>query len=256
MLNKDLHRQKMYEILQDIFSSEIWKYLAFKGGTACYFFHWLDRFSTDLDFDLIGECKNLNIDEEVINILKKYWKVSSWKFNIKLSYWYTDVNIKIDINRKIWNHNAYEKLNFYWTDILTQDKKTIFSNKLVALLERNTNRDIYDVYFFFKKSFDISDELIFERTWGSRKELFSKIIKKLKKLWDNYKILDWLWEVLDDEKHKTFVKTKLVKELVWILGFKIDFLEDSLSKNDIKSYKKSSHWTEWVEAFDFLKWLK
>ena len=53
MLNKDLHRKIMYQILQDIFNSEIWKYLAFKWGTACYFFHNLDRFSTDLDFDFV-----------------------------------------------------------------------------------------------------------------------------------------------------------------------------------------------------------
>lgn len=221
MLNKDLHRKKMYEILRDIFNSNLWKYLAFKGGTACYFFHSLDRFSTDLDFDLLEKYENL--DEELRGILKKHWDVKIWKFNIKVSYWIDDINIKIDINRKIWNNNNYIINNFYWTDILTQDKKTIFSNKLVALLERNTNRDIYDIYFFFKNNFEINYDLIFERTWFSKKELFSRIILKLKKLWDNYKILDWLWEVLKDEKHKDFVKNKLVKELISIIEFKLDF---------------------------------
>lgn len=221
MLNKDLHRQKMYDILQEIFNSNLWKYLAFKWWTACYFFHSLDRFSTDLDFDLIKDYEH--IDTELLDILKKYWEIKSWKFSIKLSYWENDVNIKIDINRKIWKNNSYELLNFYWTDILTQDKKTIFANKLVALTERNTNRDIYDVYFFFKNNFDISNDIIFERTWKTKKELFEIIIEKLKKLWKNYKILDWLWEVLKDEKHKNFIKTKLIKELIWILSFKIDF---------------------------------
>jgi len=221
MLNKDLHRQKMYEILQEIFTSNLWKYLAFKWWTACYFFHSLDRFSTDLDFDLVKNHEKL--DFELLEILKKYWDVKVWKFSIKLSYSKNDVNIKIDINRNIWKNNSYELLNFYWTDILTQDKKTIFSNKLVALTERNTNRDIYDVYFFFKNNFEINDDLIFERTKKSRKELFSEIIKKLEKLPKNYKILDWLWEVLKDEKHKNFVKTKLVSELIQILRFKVDF---------------------------------
>ena len=221
MLNKDLHRQKMYEILQEIFTSNLWKYLAFKWWTACYFFHSLDRFSTDLDFDLVKNHEKL--DFELLEILKKYWDVKFWKFSIKLSYSKNDVNIKIDINRNIWKNNSYELLNFYWTDILTQDKKTIFSNKLVALIERNTNRDIYDVYFFFKNNFEINDDLIFERTKKSRKELFSEIIQKLEKLPKNYKILDWLWEVLKDEKHKNFVKTKLVSELIQILRFKVDF---------------------------------
>jgi len=221
MLNKDLHRQKMYEILQEIFNSNLWKYLAFKWWTACYFFHNLDRFSTDLDFDLVKDYKN--IDEDIIKILEKYWKVKIWKFNIKLSYWENDVNIKIDINRNIWKNNSYELLNFYWTDILTQEQWTIFANKLVALTERNTNRDIYDVYFFFKNNFNINEDIIIERTNKTKNELLWNIIKKLEKLWKNYKILDWLWEVLKDEKHKNFVKTKLIKDLISILQFKIDF---------------------------------
>lgn len=221
MLNKDLHRKIMYQILQDIFNSEIWKYLAFKWWTACYFFYGLDRFSTDLDFDLVKNYEN--IDEKIIEILKKYWKVKVWIFDIKLSYKENDVNIKIDINRKIWKNNSYEILNFYGTDILVQDKKTIFANKLVALTERNTNRDIYDVYFFFEKNFWINEKVIFERTWKTKKELFKEILKKLENLWKNYKILDWLWEVLVDEKHKNFVKNELLKKLIWILKFNIDF---------------------------------
>ncbi len=221
MLNKDLHRKIMYDILQDIFNSELWKYLAFKGGTACYFLYQLDRFSTDLDFDLVKDFEN--IDLEIIKILKKYGQVKKWKYNLKLSYWDNDVNIKIDISRNIWKNNNYEIKNFYWTDILTQDKSTIFSNKLVALLERNANRDIYDVYFFFKNNFSLNNDLIFERTWKTRKEVFKEIIKKLESLWENYKILDWLWEVLSWEKQKQFVKTKLLKELIWILKFKVDF---------------------------------
>ena len=228
MLNKDMHRQKMYNILVDIFSSDLWKYLAFKWGTACYFFHKLDRFSTDLDFDLIIDYKN--IDNDIIEILKKYWDIKKGNYNIKLSYGKNDMNIKIDINRNIWKNNSYEIINFYWTDIRVQDKATIFANKLVALIERLANRDIYDVYFFIKNSFDINEQIILERTWKTKKELFTEIIKKLKKLWKNtswwYKILDWLWEVLKDEKHKSFVKNKLVKELIGLLEFKISFDKD------------------------------
>lgn len=256
MLNKEIHRQKMYNILIDIFSSNLWKYLAFKWWTACYFFHKLDRFSTDLDFDLIlnyeknikgeliwkikrrspgvqGELSWKNkkgypgIDDEIINILKKYWDVKKSNYNIKLSYSAHDMNIKIDINRNIWKNNKYEIINFYWTDIKTQDKSTIFANKLVALIERFANRDIYDVYFFIKNNFDINEEVILERTGKTKKELFIEIVKKLKNISKNtiwwYKILDWLWEVLKDEKHKSFVKNKLVIELIWLLEFKLNY---------------------------------
>jgi hypothetical protein len=41
-------------------------------------------------------------------------------------------------------------------------------------------------------------------------------------LWDNYKILDGLWEVLD-EKQKLFMKNNLVNSLVQELEFQINF---------------------------------
>jgi len=219
MLNKEKHRTLMYLILKDIFLSPIWKYVAFKGWTCCYFLHWLDRFSIDLDFDLLTNLKN--IEDELIVILKKYWKVLLWN-NLILSYWENDVNIKIDLNKNIWKNNIYEFNDLFWITVKTQEKSTIFANKLVALIERQANRDIYDVYFFFQKMFEINEKLIIERTWLTKKELFQNIINKLEKLPKNYKILDGLWEILDEEQKK-FVKNKLVTELIWIIKMKIAF---------------------------------
>jgi predicted nucleotidyltransferase component of viral defense system len=63
-----------------------------------------------------------------------------------------------------------------------QNKSTIFANKLVALTERNTNRDIYDVFFFIQQNFDINEDVILERTGLSKIDLFKNIILKLNKL--------------------------------------------------------------------------
>ncbi len=217
MLNTDKHRQIMFLILKDIFSSKLGKYLAFKWWTACYFLYWLDRFSTDLDFDLLEDFEQ--VDEEIIDILKKYWKVKKGH-NILLSYWEYDVNIKI--NRKIWKNNKYEIVNFYGTDIKVQDKSTIFANKLVSFIERNANRDIYDIYFFFKNLFDVNEKVIEERTWKTYKKTLIQIKEKLEKLPKNYKILDWLWEVLTQEQ-KTFVKNNLIQELISLIDMKSSF---------------------------------
>ena len=219
MLNKDKHRQLLFQILKEIFESDFAKNIAFKWWTACYFLYNLDRFSTDLDFDIISG--NEDLDENIIDILKKYWEIKKGN-KIVLSYWKDEDNIKIDINRKIWKNNVYEIKNFYWTDMKVQSKGTIFANKLVALTERNTNRDIYDVYFFFKANWEINDEIIKERTWKTKKELLHEISAKLKALSENYKIPDGLWEVLDS-KQKSFVKEKLLKELIWIIEFNIAF---------------------------------
>ena len=219
MIDKEKHRYLMFQIIKDIFSSELWKYLALKWWTAGYFLYGLDRFSTDLDFDLVETIEN--IDEKLKKVLSKYWTVKG-KQKIILSIWENLVNIKVDVSRKIWKNNKYEFVDFFWTTIKVQDKSSIFANKLVALIERNTNRDIYDVYFFFKNMFDVNEKLVFERTSMTLKDLYKKIIDKLDKLGKNYKILDWLWEVLD-EKKKLFVKNELIDELKQILILKSSF---------------------------------
>ncbi len=218
MLNIEKHRQIMFLILNDIFKSGIFN-LAFKWWTLAYFLYWLDRFSTDLDFDLL---ENVNIDDSLLQILKKYGKIKK-KSKIILSYGDWEDNIKIDISRKIWINNEYEIVNFFWNNMKVQTKSTLFTNKLVALVERNTNRDIYDVWFFMKNNFDINDRLIYERTWKTRKELFLQILNKLNKLWTNYKILDWLGEVLDEEQKK-YIKTHLLDELIWMINLNLKFL--------------------------------
>jgi predicted nucleotidyltransferase component of viral defense system len=208
----------MFQLIKDIFSSSIWRYLAFKWWTACYFLYGLDRFSTDLDFDLLDD---IHIDDDLMMILKKYGTIKRWS-KIILSYGEHDINIKIDINRKIRHHNTYEFVDFYGTMIQVQDKSTIFANKLVALTQRSTNRDIYDVYFFFQKLFDINIDLVSERTWSDLKSLYHQIIDKLHRLPTNYKILDGLWELLDArQKHRT--KTHLVSSLLSLLHMKIKF---------------------------------
>ena len=70
--------------------------------------------------------------------------------------------------------------------------------------------------------FDVNEKLVFERTSMTLKDLYKKIIDKLNKLGKNYKILDWLWEVLD-EKKKLFVKNELIDELKQILILKSSF---------------------------------
>ncbi len=213
MLHRDKHRELMFQILQDIFMSEVWNNIAFKWWTACYFLYGLDRFSTDLDFDLLGSVDN--IDKVMINILQQYGTIKKGN-KLILSYGEDDVNIKIDINRKIWKYNIYEVVDFYGTSIKVQNKATIFANKLVALTERSTNRDIYDVYSFFKHLFDINEDVVIERTGKNLHELYVMILEKLQKLPKHHKILDWLWEMLDIEQ-KVFVKNKLLWLLMGII---------------------------------------
>ena len=50
------HKNVLIRILKDIFTDPtIGPVLGFKGGTAAYLFYGLDRFSVDLDFDLLDK---------------------------------------------------------------------------------------------------------------------------------------------------------------------------------------------------------
>ena len=62
MLNTDKHKQVLSKILIDLVRQKsLASKLGFKGGTSLFFFYDLDRFSTDLDFDLVTDIKDLDI---------------------------------------------------------------------------------------------------------------------------------------------------------------------------------------------------
>ncbi len=53
MFDLSKHRFILVQILKDVYSDgKLGRYLGFKGGTACYLFYNLPRFSVDLDFAL------------------------------------------------------------------------------------------------------------------------------------------------------------------------------------------------------------
>lgn len=230
VLDKRQHRLLLFLIIKDIFSLNIANSLAFKWWTLCYFVYWLDRFSTDIDLDLVNRVNNRQLIEQVNNVLQKYWKIKDFADKKNTIFWLLNYekwkdNIKIEINKRIWKSNKYKIINFFWIDILSQTKDTIFANKLVALTDRKkiANRDIYDIWFFFKNNWPLNEQLIKERTGKSLNEYLEDVINFLAKLKKNHKILDGLGMVLE-EKQKNFAKNKLLDELISMI--QIYILED------------------------------
>ncbi len=169
MLNNEMHEKHMKSILFEVFSSEISNFLAFKGGTLAYLIYNLDRFSTDIDLDILDIKKEDIIIKKMQEILVKLGDIKNETLGKTLHRWtfrYDDIsmNIKVELNKRIWENNSYEMQKINKTNILCMTKDAIFTNKLVALSERFYNRDLYDVYFFFKKEFPINHQLITERT--------------------------------------------------------------------------------------------
>ena len=61
------------------------------------------------------------------------------------------------------------------------EKSSILANKLVALTERNANRDIYDVYFFLQNKWEWDENIIHYRTGLSMKDFWIRVMNSLEK---------------------------------------------------------------------------
>src|SRR3989338_1045621 len=107
-LNNEIHKNVLIKILKNIYSdSTIGSILGFKGGTAACLFYELDRFSVDLDFDLLDTEKENYVFERVKNILEPHGQIkdiSMKRFNLFYLLSYNKVkgaqNVKVEINRR------------------------------------------------------------------------------------------------------------------------------------------------------------
>ncbi|HEC91406.1 MAG TPA: nucleotidyl transferase AbiEii/AbiGii toxin family protein, partial [Candidatus Atribacteria bacterium] len=159
------HKSVLLKILKDIYTdTSIAPLLGFKGGTCAYLFYNLNRFSLDLDFDLLDEKKADYIFDRVLEIAKQYGKIKKQRkkrFNlfILLSYEQEAPNIKIEVNRREFG-SKYEIKSYLGISMKIMVKEDMLSHKLVAMYERlsKANRDIFDVWFFLKNDFPINEE--------------------------------------------------------------------------------------------------
>lgn len=218
MFDYATHEKYMRSILKDIFTEDISKFLAFKGGTLVYLVYDLDRFSTDIDLDILDVAQEEKIINAIRNILPLHWEIKNETLGKALHRWVfrydeRNINIKIELNKRVRDNNTYEDKIIDDLKLKCMKKDSIFANKLVALSERVANRDLYDVHFFFKNNFPINDDIIIERTGLSLDDFFKKLIQDIKGRYIQKSILEWLGEVLDD-KQKSWVKTYLLSTTI------------------------------------------
>ncbi len=231
MLNKKKHRQVMFEILRDIYRSELGFYLGFKGGTMLYFFYNLNRFSVDLDFDLLVD-KDKNITEN--NVLKKLEKIvapygiiediynKNYTLFTLINYENGERNLKIEISKRVAYPNKYEFKNLYGTDVRCMVMKDAFAHKLLAATGRRTpvNRDFYDLYFFWKNGYDFNEKIIKKITGKDRQEYLIYLRKYVEKNLNKQNVLQGLGELLS-ESEKDWVKENLKQELLSYIDFNL-----------------------------------
>ena len=220
MLDRKHHEIILKKILADIYRDKnLGASIAFKGGTCLYFFYNLDRFSTDLDFNVIADTIN---EKAMTSILNKYLNIGQAISKRNTWFWVGSFKkgkqkIKVEISKRNYP-DKYINQNFYGLTVPIMSKDCMFAHKLCALTDRKKlqNRDVYDAFFMFQNGFGINEEIIEIRTNKSPEEYFKDLIPFLKNNVKPNLILDGLGEVLN-EKQKSWVKSSLLEKLLFEL---------------------------------------
>lgn len=224
------HKNIMIKILKDIYTDNtLGPVLGFKGGTAALLFHNLNRFSIDLDFDLLDDAKEDYVFKQLGKILEKYGEVKEAqkkRFNLFYLLSYVgktqgEKNIKIEVNRRNFD-SKYEVANYYGISMQVMVKEDMFAHKMAAMYERieKTSRDIFDVWYFLQNDWPINKEIVEKRAGMSFRNVLEKCIGLLEKM-NNRNILDGLGEFLT-ESQKDWARAKLRTETIFLLKLKLD----------------------------------
>ena len=231
MLDKKAHDVIMKDILKDLYSDRLLStVLVFKGGTACYLFYDLPRFSVDLDFSLLDNSKNEKILEKVKKIAEKYGEIE--ESIIKKNTIFTVVShkrdyqkIKIEISTRDIKRD-YDIKNFLGISVLVMKKEDMFANKLLALTERGhfANRDLFDSYYFFKKIWDINEDIIKDLTEKNLLDYLKYLRDFLENCVVERKILDGLGQLLEPDQ-RDWARKNLKKDLIFEISNYVDSME-------------------------------
>jgi predicted nucleotidyltransferase component of viral defense system len=215
-MDKNKHKLYMAQILSLIFKDKnLCKVMALKGGTSLMFFHNLNRFSTDLDFNLLEPEKLDMVYDKVRAILTRFGTIDDEAKKmygpvLVLNYGKGERMLKVEISiRQFPNH--YEILSLAGSEIRVMTMPDMFAHKLCAMGERLSPRDIFDVYFFLQNHTEINEEIVTLRTGKSISEYAAWCANHVREASPKL-IMQGLGEVLNDARSKTFVKNKLVEE--------------------------------------------
>jgi len=220
------HKTILFQILKDIYTdTSIAPFLGFKGGTAALMFYGLDRFSVDLDFDLLDPDVEDVVFDRIGEIVKRYSfikEANKKRFNLffLLSYDDRSRNVKVEINRRQFGSN-YEIKTYLGVSMQVMVLEDMVAHKLVAMLERmnDTSRDIYDTWFFLNARYPMNRQIIEARSGLSFDKFLLRCITQLEKISDRH-ILDCLGELLSGSQ-KDRAKVKLRQETIALLRLQL-----------------------------------
>jgi predicted nucleotidyltransferase component of viral defense system len=170
--------------------------LAFKGGTCAAMLGYLDRFSVDLDFDVLKDADEAELRKAFRIIFDKLGFGVTMEFDKVLFFQLRypgkpgkRSTLKVSASSTRVRANQYKVQYFAEIDRLinSQTVETMFANKLVAVTDRYTQhqtvagRDIYDIHHFFVQGYSYNAAVIRERTGLEPGDYFGELVEFIKK---------------------------------------------------------------------------
>jgi len=191
-----LHKSYLNRLLIEIIDRPTLAHnLAFKGGTCSSMLGYLDRFSIDLDFDIIKNANETVLRNEFHQVFDYLGIKITGEFDKVLFFQLRYPNdpgkrntMKVSCSNLAIKSNQYKVQYFPEIDRLmnSQTIETMFANKLVAITDRYelhqtvAGRDIYDIHNFFVRGYSYHAAVIQERTGFKPQDYFGKLIDFIK----------------------------------------------------------------------------
>jgi predicted nucleotidyltransferase component of viral defense system len=191
-----IHKSYLHRLLMEIVDQPLLaQSLAFKGGSCAAMLGYLDRFSVDLDFDVLegaDEAELRKIFHQVFeqlgfSVTLEFDKVLFFQLRYPSSPGKRNT-LRVGASNIRVESNQYKVQYFPEIDRLinSQTIETMFANKLVAVMDRYVQhqtiagRDFYDIHHFFVQGYAYDGAIIREKTGMEPKEYFGNLIDFIK----------------------------------------------------------------------------
>jgi predicted nucleotidyltransferase component of viral defense system len=175
-----IHRSYLNRLLIEIIDRPVLSQnLAFKGGTCAGMLGYLDRFSVDLDFDVLKNADETALRQEFhqvfdylgLTVIEELERALFFRLRYPSDPGKRN-NLKVSASSLVVkaNKNRVQYLPEIDRMMTCQTVETMFANKLVAVTDRYdlhgsiAGRDIYDVHHFFVHGYSYHAPIIQERT--------------------------------------------------------------------------------------------
>jgi len=163
--------------------SDLRSNLIFKGGTALYKFYNLNRFSEDLDFDIAG--KRFDVDALIKRVIRSLELTGMQRALHEKKEYGNEINIRLTVRGPLYDGSknsmsrvtlnlskrerptvvneklliaGYQEIPSFELSVL--DAKEIAAEKIRCIMTREKPRDIYDLWFLFKRGTSIDISLV------------------------------------------------------------------------------------------------